>query len=55
VINNKGLKINNNFPVFDIYCHCLRDKGLWLKLYGYIHRTDYCGIGVLTYGSTGYC
>ncbi len=26
-----------------------------LKLYGYIRRTDYCGIGVLTHGRTGYC
>jgi hypothetical protein len=26
-----------------------------MKLYGYIQRTDYCGIGVLTYGRTGYC
>jgi hypothetical protein len=26
-----------------------------VKLNGYIRRTDYCGIGVLTYGRTGYC
>jgi hypothetical protein len=26
-----------------------------MKLYWYIHHTDYCGIGVLTYGRTGYC
>ena len=34
----------------------LKDKILqgW-RLYGYIRRTDYCGIGVLMYGRTGYC
>ena len=25
------------------------------RLYGYIRRNNYCGIGVLTYGRTGYC
>jgi hypothetical protein len=26
-----------------------------MKLYGYIRRTNYCGIGILMYGHTGYC
>jgi hypothetical protein len=53
---NGALK-NSNGKLTEYVCMlCAKDKKSWtsLKLFGYIHRTDYCGIGVLTYGRTGY-
>ncbi len=31
------------------------EVNLCWRVYGYIRRTDYCGIGVLMYSRTGYC
>jgi hypothetical protein len=49
-----GLKSRTPSAFLRFPTRCINSY-VFMKLYGYICRIDYCGIGVLKYGRTGYC